>query len=92
MAPGLLPGDRLLMRRCGPRTALNVGAIVGFEDPRPHRGQLMIKRVASIDGDQVFVLGDNAQASSDSRIFGPVKRSDIQWIVVRRYARATVTP
>jgi nickel-type superoxide dismutase maturation protease len=89
MAPGLLPGDRLLMRRLGSRSRLEVGAIVGFEDPRPERETLLIKRVASIDGDVVMVLGDNPRASTDSRIFGPIRRAEVGWILMRRYGRAT---
>ena len=86
MAPSLTAGDRLLLRRRLGGT-LELGDIVGFRDPRPGGSQLMVKRVAHIDGDLVTVLGDNASLSTDSRTFGPVDRRQIPWVMVRRYAR-----
>jgi signal peptidase I len=38
----------------------------------------------TLGGDQYFVLGDNRSAAVDSRVFGPVQRSDI-------YARALLS-
>jgi len=69
MRPTLLPGDRLLVvgRRLRP------GALVAIRDPRdPER--VLVKRVLAIDrdADSVDVAGDNAAASTDSRVFGPV--------------------
>ena len=88
MAPSLLPGDRLLMRKISGR-APGVGQIVLLEDPRdPER--LLIKRIGSVEGDQLWVFGDNQAASSDSRVFGPVHRSSIRSVLVRRYGRAPV--
>ncbi len=79
MAPTLLPGDRLLVLRGGrPRP----GALVVVADPRPPR-RLMVKRVAAIDPSGVTVLGDNPDASTDSRSFGPLAR--VQGRPVYRY-------
>ena len=86
----LLPGDRVLLRRRRPGSALPVGSVVGFVDPRPGGEVLMIKRIAAIDGERVTVLGDNRLASTDSRTFGSVERRMIPWVLVRRYARAGV--
>lgn len=36
-----------------------------------------IKRVQKIQGNQIYVLGDNAQDSQDSRAFGSINKSDI---------------
>jgi signal peptidase I len=47
-----------------------------------------VKRVADLDGDAVVVHGDNADASTDSRTFGPVPRSSILGRAVYRYAPA----
>ncbi len=67
MSPGLLPGDRVLVR-CGSGLPVRAGAIVVFPQPatvcRPgddHRdaasartgGELVIKRVAAVPGDPV---------------------------------------
>lgn len=68
MTPALLPGDRLLLVRA---RHFGVGDVVALPDPR-EPGRLLVKRVASIDGSSVGVVGDNAPASTDSRHFGPV--------------------
>lgn len=63
MSPALMPGDRVLVRRCA-RDRLWVGLIVVFADPgcecplregdpRAGRRRWMIKRVAAMDGDVV---------------------------------------
>jgi len=78
MVPTLDPGDRLLVLRLRPR----VGDVVALV----HDGRTILKRVAAIDGDDVTVLGDNAEASTDSRAFGPVARRSILGRAVYRYA------
>jgi len=79
MRPALEPGDRLLVLRLPPR----VGAVVALH----HDGRTIVKRVASIDdGGALTVLGDNADASTDSRAFGPVPRSSVLGRAVYRYA------
>jgi len=87
MAPGLLPGDRLLVEafsftRRGPR----VGEIVLASDPRAE-GRELVKRVVAVEpnGDLV-VQGDAGDRSTDSRAFGPLPREAIRWRVVLRYA------
>ncbi|HYD09932.1 MAG TPA: nickel-type superoxide dismutase maturation protease [Acidimicrobiales bacterium] len=78
MVPTLLPGDRLLVLGLAPRVA----DVVAVE----HDGTTMVKRVAAVDGDAITVHGDNADASTDSRTFGPVPRSSILGRAVYRYA------
>lgn len=83
MAPTLVPGDRLLVRRWP--TGLAPGALVVVADPRtPDR--LVVKRVAAVDADAVTVLGDNPAASTDSRAYGTLPRSAVRGRVVYRYA------
>ncbi len=66
MLPGLEPGDRLLVLRYSPA---RVGDVVAVADPRlPTR--TMVKRVASRGPQGITLLGDNAPASTDSRILG----------------------
>jgi signal peptidase I len=84
MAPTLVEGDRLLVVR---RRTLAPGDVVAVRDPRD-RSQLLVKRVGVVGSGAVTVLGDNAAASSDSRVFGPVPRGDVIGTVVRRYAPA----
>ncbi len=83
MAPTLLPGDRLLVVRAGPR----LGDVVLAPDPGMPSREL-IKRVASVDGDAVDLCGDNPVASTNAN----VATGNVRWRAVLRYwppARAT---
>ncbi|MGH9040923.1 MAG: nickel-type superoxide dismutase maturation protease [Acidimicrobiia bacterium] len=81
MAPTLEPGDRILVVRAGrPRP----GDIVACVDPRePNR--TIVKRVAGVDGQEYTILGDNFDASTDSRHFGPINANSIIGHVIFRY-------
>ena len=91
MAPTLIPGERLLFYRLAyvrrrPRT----GEIVLVAHPLRPRLR-MVKRVTAVPGQTVgglmhprvlakgeyWVEGDNSDASTDSREFGPVSRREI---------------
>ena len=92
MAPALLPGDSLLVLPAGPnglpwlRRAPRIGSIVIVE----REGRLDVKRVArapestSHQSDALWLLGDNAAASSDSRHGGPVPLSALRGLVIFR--------
>ena len=96
MTPALLPGDSLLVLPAGPnglpwlRRAPRVGSIVIAE----REGRLDVKRVARVpesalesaphQSDALWLLGDNAAASSDSRHSGPVPLSALRGLVIFR--------
>ncbi len=81
MAPGLLPGDRLLaVGGLSPR----VGDIVTATDPR-QASRVLVKRIASVGPDRVELAGDNPGASTDSRTFGPVPPALVTGRVLWRY-------
>ena len=91
MAPTLLPGDRALV--VSPRR-FRVGDVVVVAHPgRP--GYEMVKRLVGSPGDAVrdrelgpdefWVEGDFAQASTDSRSFGPVTREELKAKVLLVY-------
>lgn len=96
MTPTLLPGDSLLVLPAGPnglpwlRRAPRVGSIVIAE----REGRLDVKRVARApegalestphQSDALWLLGDNAAASSDSRHGGPVPLSALRGLVIFR--------
>lgn len=86
MAPALLPGDRLLVesltfRGRAPRT----GEIVLATDPRRPSREL-VKRIGRVDpsSGSAELMGDAADASTDSRAFGPVELGDLRWRVAIR--------
>lgn len=81
MRPTLEPGDRLLVVRDRPA---RVGDVVALRDPRqPTR--TLVKRVAGRGPEGVTVLGDNPEASTDSRALGPVALSALRGRAVYRY-------
>lgn len=84
MRPSLLPGDRVLAIRA---RRVRAGDVVAVPDPRD-AGRLLVKRVAAVRGDGVELAGDHAEASTDSRVFGPVSHASIRGRVVYRYAPA----
>jgi nickel-type superoxide dismutase maturation protease len=86
MLPTLKPGDILVVRPLRP--------------DEPHTGQLVVvrrgdieivKRVsATVDGyalaaDEIWLTGDNPEASTDSRTEGPAARQDVVGVVRARY-------
>ena len=81
MWPTLRPGDRLLLVR--PRR-VEVGDLVAFADPRAP-ARTLVKRVATLGPRGLTVLGDNAAASTDSRVLGPLAPASLKGRVVYRY-------
>jgi signal peptidase I len=83
MEPAFRSGDRLLVNRLAYRTSdPRAGEVVVLRDPE-RDGQVLLKRVAKA-ADQadpgpsrIYVLGDNAAESRDSRTFGAVDRAQI---------------
>ncbi len=85
MTPALAPGDCLVVdRRAYVRRAPAPGEVVVARDPRDAAREI-VKRVAASAAGGVELLGDNAAASSDSRVFGPVPRGAIAGRAVWRY-------
>lgn len=67
--------------------------VVGWRFMRPRVGDVviakhhrieLIKRVSELEGGKVFLLGDNAEASTDSRQFGWLPVKAIVAVVVAR--------
>jgi nickel-type superoxide dismutase maturation protease len=73
MEPAIMDGDYVLVSALHSR--LRNGDVVIL--PHPKTGLYLIKRVSGIKGDSLFVLGDNAKLSDDSRSFGYVKSCEI---------------
>lgn len=81
MLPSFEEGDRVLAARIG---RIRPGDVVAVPDPREGQ-RLLVKRVRSVEEDLLELRGDNDQASTDSRTFGPVNRSAVAGKVVYRY-------
>ncbi len=83
MQPAFRSGDRVLVNRLAyRRRAPHPGDVVVLRDPERH-GRVLLKRIAQPPRDivpeqaSVYVLGDNADESRDSRAFGTVPERDI---------------
>lgn len=90
MEPTFGPGDRLLVDRGAyARTAPVEGEIVVVTDPE-RSGRLLLKRVAAAPGPlppgTIWLRGDRAASSRDSRQFGPVPLPAVLGRVWFRYA------
>ena len=93
MAPTLLPGDRLYVDRRAPSDSYRRGQIVVIDDPET-AGRWLIKRFHATPSEPadtpvpqgtLFLVGDNARESRDSRTFGPVPTSRVVGRVRTRY-------
>jgi nickel-type superoxide dismutase maturation protease len=84
MRPALEPGDRVLVLvLC--RTRVRPGDLVVFCRP-DQRLTVAIKRVTDVAADGALtLLGDNPNASTDSRDFGPVPRHLVIGKAIYRY-------
>jgi nickel-type superoxide dismutase maturation protease len=81
MAPALQPGDRIVVWRT---RSVRSGDIVATPDPR-EPARLVLKRVAKVGDQGVFLLGDNPEHSTDSRQFGAVPVSSVRGKAIYRY-------
>jgi signal peptidase I len=91
MLPAYAPGQRVLVLRWAyVLGAPAAGDAIVLRDPQ-REGHLLLKRVAKApdalrpEPSSVYVLGDNAPESRDSRAFGPVRRADVLGRAVLRY-------
>ena len=89
MEPAYRSGDRLFISHLiyffrRPR----IKEVIVLGDPRTDR--LILKRIEGVSGDDYFVSGDNLEASTDSRAFGPVTKKDILGKVILRYRRVRI--
>jgi signal peptidase I len=75
MYPTLEKGQLVLIRR---RPILKVNDIIVFV----HNGAEKVKRITGIEGDFLYVVGDNPRYSTDSRHYGYVSRNAVIGTVI----------
>ncbi len=76
MAPRLREGELVVVRRRHNAWQPSRGEIVAAR-PAALQGRAVVKRVASIEGNEYVLLGDDPADSFDSRQFGSVRRDEI---------------
>lgn len=84
MVPSLAPGDRLVVRSVRRPQKRMIGKIVVARDPRNDK-VLVIKRLVDYDEHSFELRGDNALASTDSRVIGRFPNRLLEGEVVFRY-------
>ena len=85
MLPAYQPGDQVVVDTKGYFSReVRAGDVVVAVDPRDPARRL-IKRVVRVEGGDIWLEGDNPDASTDSRHFGPV--SGLVGMVRWRYWR-----
>ena len=87
MEPYMRNGDWWVVRRSTRRlTKFRAGDVVVLVHPK-RPDALIVKRLDHRDGDSWWVLGDNPEASEDSRHFGAVPADSIVGVPILRYRR-----
>lgn len=78
-----IPGDTLEIRH----TQVFINGVLQDESylAEPCGAGLCENRIWQIGSDEYFMMGDNRNHSSDSRIFGPVKKTYVLGKVILRY-------
>lgn len=84
MLPGLTEGTVVV----GAKREPHIGDIVVARI----KGREVIKRVKTIEGSGVFLVGDNAGQSTDSRDYGLIKKSDILAVIMVTFPIASNAP
>lgn len=79
MAPAFKAGKLILFVR---RRVYRPYDVVLFENG----GKEKMKRIFEIENDKIYVLGDNAASSTDSRHFGWIGRKQIKGSTLKRNA------
>jgi nickel-type superoxide dismutase maturation protease len=83
MEPTLRPGDRLLTVPVW-RPLLEPGQVVVVADPTDP-DHLVVKRLIALGAGRAEVHGDDPRASTDSRVWGPLRLAAVRRIAVCRW-------
>lgn len=72
MFPTYIDGEVILATRLFRKSHLKVGDVVIYYAPNTEEKRIVIKRVSELKEGVMFCLGDNADESYDSRMYGYV--------------------
>ena len=86
MQPTFEPGDRVLVIHLKQKAAPSLGSVVVTWHPQRSKLRL-IKRLKSVEGTGLWLLGDNPTESTDSRQLGAVPTNLLIGEVVARLPR-----
>ncbi len=75
MKPTYRPGSILIIINSKLYQIIQKGDVIVLKDPRNNK--LILKRINKIEDKKYFVLGDNKNESTDSRVFGYITRKNI---------------
>lgn len=78
-----LPGDLVELR--GPQTFVNGEQVQEPYVVYPCDGQTCTNRVWQLGPGEYFMMGDNRRQSTDSRVFGPIRREELLGEALLRY-------
>ena len=84
MEPSLQSGDYLILTKA---RSLRPGFIIALMHPRLGR---MVKRITHIEGDEIYIAGDNRESTTAERL-GVICVSDVlgraRWVITPRGMR-----
>lgn len=78
MMPTYSPGD-ILLGQCWHFNIKAGDIVVAIVQKMP-----IIKRIGAIDGSKLIILGDNSDASTDSRNYGPIDHDMVRSKIIIR--------
>ena len=85
MEPILESGDIVFYKDILDRSSISIGDIVIFNHPT--KNIKLIKKISSIKGEGLEVIGENTNFSDDSNYFGLIKKDSIMGIVTSRISK-----
>ena len=88
MEPILESGDIVFYKDILDRSSISIGDIVIFNHPT--KNIKLIKKISSIKGEGLEVIGENTNFSDDSNYFGLINKESINGVVTSRFSMKSI--
>ena len=88
MEPILGNGDIVFYRDVFYSSTISIGDVIIFNHPT--KNIKLIKKISSIQGEGVEVLGENTNYSDDSNYFGLINKNSIVGVVTSRISKKSL--